>query len=699
MSSLRLGSILLATVLIGFGSLNAATAEETVKPSMQVDGAGFFKDRLLKQQLKTIFNDPRELFGPTDIEDAALILISAMQSDGFLEAQVIGTFKNPDGEATTISWNKDLDVFLPEETQATHIEFQVLPGPRFYYHSLEHEDNPVVDNETIESFFFSEPYFFENERSKIFTPAQFTSGTQNLRAHLKILGYQDAQVRSEILELNEATGAASVKIAIDEGPLFKLTGLEIDNPLPEIFSSDLSSYLEKPYNIFIRQDIIRDIRNAFYEFGYASADFEHSITSVPASAELVEVGLKIIITPGSQQHIGTISFQGAETVSRSLLAKQLTLTEGDLLNPQELDNSRLQISRLGLFQKVDYQLEEVSADRKSLSFELKDRSTWELDALLGWGSYENFRLGLFAEKLNTLGRGHRLQFKTIVSSKSLLGESRYIINDFLDTEFPFSTKLFYLEREELSFDREEYGITFGTSKYIEALDLRMDAVYNFESLDSNINERGALEDSANNVRSGSVEVRFGRDKRDNPLNPQSGYRFFADTEWGSKALGGQVDYQAAEIGLSYHDEIKRGLIWHGAFSHAVVGSLYRSQSQIPNNKLLFPGGENSVRGYQRGGAAPFDIAGDYVGAQSYALLNLELEQRLTDAISIVAFYDAIGITADITQYPFNEYLSSIGLGIRFRTFMGPIRLEYGHNLNQRELDPSGTFHLTIGYPF
>mgnify|MGYP002630448222 CR=1 FL=1 len=698
MSSLRFTSILLGTVLMCLGSLNAAT-EETVRPSMQVDGAGFFKDRILKQQLKTIFNDPKEFFGPSDIEDAALILISAMQSDGFLEAQVIGTFNNPDGKTTTISWDKDLDVFLPEETQATDIEFQVSPGPRFYYYSLENEDNAVVDNETIESFFFSEPYFFESDQSKIFTPAQFTSGTQNLSAHLKILGYQDAHVHAEILELNEETGAASVKIAIDEGPLFKLTAIEVVNPLPDVFNSDLSSYLEDPYNVFIRQDIIRDIRNAFYESGYASANFEHTITSIPASAELVEVGLKIVIDPGSQQHIESISFQGAETVSRSLLTKQLTFTEGDLLNPRELDKSRLQISRLGLFQKVDYQLEEVSADRKSLSFQLRDRSAWELDALLGWGSYENFRLGLFAEKLNNLGRGHRLQFKTIVSSKSLLGESRYIINDFLDTEFPFSTKLFYLEREELSFDREEYGVTFGTSKYIEALDIRMDAVYNFESLDSKINERGAVEDSANNVRSGSIEVRFGRDKRDNPLNPQSGYRIFADTEWGAKALGGQIDYQAGEVGFSYHDEIKRGLIWHGALSHAVVGSINESQSQIPNNKLLFPGGENSVRGYQRGGAAPFDIAGDYVGAQSYALLNLELEQRLTDTMSIVAFYDAIGITADINQYPFDEYLSSIGLGIRFRTFMGPIRLEYGHNLDRRELDPSGTFHLTIGYPF
>ncbi|MDA0348422.1 MAG: BamA/TamA family outer membrane protein [Verrucomicrobia bacterium] len=251
----------------------------------------------------------------------------------------------------------------------------------------------------------------------------------------------------------------------------------------------------------------------------------------------------------------------------------------------------------------------------------------------------------------------------------------------------------------MSFDRAEFGVTFGTSKYLKWLDLTMDAVYTFESLDARVNDLGTPLAGPDRVRSGSFEMRIGRDKRNNPLNPESGYRLFADIEWGSEAWGGEVDYQAADLGLSYHKEIKRGLIWHGSISHSVVGSLNKSQSQIPNNKLLFPGGENSIRGYQRGEAAPRDAFGDFVGAKSFMLMNLELEQRLTDSISIVGFYDGLGMTANIDDYPFDEYLSSVGLGIRFRTFMGPVRLEYGHNLDQRIEDPDGTFHLSLGFPF
>ncbi|HVR36150.1 MAG TPA: BamA/TamA family outer membrane protein, partial [Methylomirabilota bacterium] len=40
-----------------------------------------------------------------------------------------------------------------------------------------------------------------------------------------------------------------------------------------------------------------------------------------------------------------------------------------------------------------------------------------------------------------------------------------------------------------------------------------------------------------------------------------------------------------------------------------------------------------------------------------------------------------------------------GGGVRWKTIIGPARLEYGHNLNPRRHDPSGTLHFSIGFPF
>ena len=88
-----------------------------------------------------------------------------------------------------------------------------------------------------------------------------------------------------------------------------------------------------------------------------------------------------------------------------------------------------------------------------------------------------------------------------------------------------------------------------------------------------------------------------------------------------------------------------------------------------------------------------------IGAEAYAGANFEFEQGLTRQWSVVGFVDAVGFARDIGDYPFDETLLAVGAGLRWNTFIGPVRLEYGHNLNQRMHDPSGTVHLSIGFPF
>jgi outer membrane translocation and assembly module TamA len=76
-----------------------------------------------------------------------------------------------------------------------------------------------------------------------------------------------------------------------------------------------------------------------------------------------------------------------------------------------------------------------------------------------------------------------------------------------------------------------------------------------------------------------------------------------------------------------------------------------------------------------------------------------LEQAVSKQLSVVGFFDA-GLTAALIEnYPFDLELYSIGLGLRYNTVIGPVRLEYGYNLNPRPLDPTGTLHFSIGFPF
>ena len=190
-----------------------------------------------------------------------------------------------------------------------------------------------------------------------------------------------------------------------------------------------------------------------------------------------------------------------------------------------------------------------------------------------------------------------------------------------------------------------------------------------------------------------------RDKRDNPLYPREGYRVSGSLEAASQFLLGDVDFERLELSASFHQPIAKTSWLHLGLSHGIIFTSGNPRDELPFNKRFFQGGENSVRGFQEGEAAPRNARGKVIGAETYLTANLEFEQALTEKWSLIAFSDSIGFAKDFGKYPFDEKLFSVGLGIRWKTVIGPIRLEYGHNLNPRKDDPAGTLHFSIGYPF
>jgi outer membrane translocation and assembly module TamA len=257
-----------------------------------------------------------------------------------------------------------------------------------------------------------------------------------------------------------------------------------------------------------------------------------------------------------------------------------------------------------------------------------------------------------------------------------------------------------LRREEVSFTREEYGGSIGIQKRLVPIktDFTLRYVYEFLNaldLGSTVNNQNGVQEA----RAASFVIELYRDRRDNPLLPRRGLKLFTTLEIASASLGGNVDYQRLMLGASYHLDLSGGRLLHLGVTHGVSFTLGGTADQLPFNKRFFPGGENSVRGYQEGEASPLDENGKQLGAETYTQANLELEQLVTRTWSVVTFFDAVGFAQRRADYPWDEGLYSVGGGLCWRSLIGPVRLEYGHNLNPRSHDPAGTLHFSIGFPF
>ena len=690
----------LAIAIVFFALVPALLGEAASTAEWKVRGMGYFKNRSLQKQLDLILNQSLATFNASDIEDAALVLISYLEDEGFLSAKAVALIDDGSGEPLTVTWDRNFDVYLPRELEAKSVRFELEKGPRFYFRDLKIEGSAGIDNEAVSEFFFSKPLALQSERSRRFTSSLLSSGGNQLVAHLKSLGYQAAAAKTGVSEMDNETGAVDAWVAVEAGPMHSLekVTVSVEGPGPR-FEIDTENFMDLPFSRFVSQDIAKELRNRYFAAGYPEVSIRSSAVASPGENEEKTVELQIDVETGSKARIASIEYAGSKNTKPSLIQSRLAVSEGDPLNPVLLDRSRLRLSRLGVFDRVDYTTEAIDEEAHAVRFELQERTTWNVETFLGWGSYEQARGGLTVEKINLFGRGHRARIKTALSMKSALGELRYSVPEIFGTPANASAKVFALEREEIAFDRRDFGVDLGVARTFDRLGLEVDTIYSLKKLELEENELADELEEQSDARVGSVELRIGRDRRDSALNPKSGYRLFSQMELATESLGGEVDFQSIDLGASFHGDFSRGLYWHVGLSHGAIGTLWDSESQIPASVPFFPGGENTMRGYQRSEAAPKDAEGKFIGARSYTLANLELEQSLSESVSLVAFIDALGTASRIEEYPFDDHLVSAGIGIRFKTFMGPIRLEYGHNLNPRPLDPDGTLHFALGFPF
>jgi outer membrane translocation and assembly module TamA len=366
----------------------------------------------------------------------------------------------------------------------------------------------------------------------------------------------------------------------------------------------------------------------------------------------------------------------------------------------ELDDAQARLARLGVFRRIDREFTDAAPGVRDALFRVTEGRLQEINLLAGYGSYEQFRAGLEWQHYNLWGRAHTNSVRLVQSIKSTTGDYRYTVPSLFGTTVDGSARLFGLRREELSFLREETGANLSLARAFPSLQANGTATYTLRRLRSTRSALATRRADRPQANVASFDLRLVRDRRDNPLTPRDGDRVFAQVDLASKALGGEVDYQQFQIGGSYHRPLGASRWLHVGLEHALVTTLGADDDRaLPVNVRFFPGGDASIRGYRRGEAAPRSASGEFIGAKTYLLANVELEQALTGKLSLVLFADALGSAAQLADYPFEEKLFTLGLGLRFNTVIGPVRVEYGRNLDPRPRDPAGTLLISVGFPF
>jgi outer membrane protein insertion porin family len=289
--------------------------------------------------------------------------------------------------------------------------------------------------------------------------------------------------------------------------------------------------------------------------------------------------------------------------------------------------------------------------------------------------------------------------KLVQSFKSSSGDYTYTIPQVLGGDVDVFAMANALRREEISFTRVEYGGGTGVRRYFPQMATDASLRYNYGILAATEESANFVAEGAQSPTVGEVILNLRQDRRDSALYPHRGYQLLSEVEIASDAMGGEVNFQRVDLGGSYHITLNDSEWIHLGLRHGFVFTSGSTSNNLPFTRRFFPGGQDSVRGYQEGEAAPRNAQGKIVGAETYVLGNVEFEQGITPRWSVVAFVDGVEFAEHISDYPGDQALFSVGGGVRWRTIIGPVRLEYGYNLNPRPRDPVGTVQFSLGFPF
>jgi outer membrane protein assembly factor BamA len=227
------------------------------------------------------------------------------------------------------------------------------------------------------------------------------------------------------------------------------------------------------------------------------------------------------------------------------------------------------------------------------------------------------------------------------------------------------------------------------------------------------------------VRLSTLSATFIRDTRDNVLDAHKGFYQTAELDFTPSALGSNVDFARLLAQVAYYRNVGKNIIWANSLRIGLQQPF--KGSHVPISEEFFSGGGSTLRGFPLNGAGPqrqIEICGTDqcfttsvpTGGKQLFIVNSEfriptpLPLPLMDKLGIALFYDGGNVYERIGFHDFAaNYTNTVGIGLRYATPLGPVRIDLGRNLNpeagiQANLNPPPTikakqWFITLGQAF
>ncbi len=498
-----------------------------------------------------------------------------------------------------------------------------------------------------------------------------------------------------------------VTIVVDPGPLFNFNRVDIVNQAPP--TSDPFDQVDSPagqgfgVGEVARSSVIVQAEGlaleAWRQQGYAKAEIASRDVVADHATNLVDV--TITVNPGQKAAFGDVTVRGTERMDPEFVRRQTGLTPGEEFDPEEVERAQKRLDRLEVFRAARLEAAESIGLDGLLPYDL---IVQELPgARFGVGATYSTIDGLGVEAFhlwrNLFGQAERLRLDARIAGIGFPVETEEFDYFFGGT---FTKPGIFTPDTDLVATISAERTVYPTYTEISALG-RIGLTHLFSdqiTLEGGAQfERSEFEDVFG-TRDFALAGLYGAatlDFRDDTVDPTSGWYLRADIEpfyefnYGNAA--GRVTVEGRTyFGFGEDDPfVLAGRVKAGA----VLGA---ELNEIPPDRLFFAGGGGSVRGYGFRSIGVDDGFGNIIGGRYLLEGSLEARAKVTESIGVVGFLDGGYVAGD--EFPGIEDLRlGAGVGLRYYTGLGPLRLDVAVPLNKREGDPDYAVYVGIGQAF
>ena len=582
------------------------------------------------------------------------------------------------------------------------IIFDIKENDKIYVKSITFEGNEAYSSKELKNMMSSSEYtifsFFSD--SGMLKREQLKQDVQKLNAYYFNNGFINSQVGEP--EITHDEKGIYIKIKIKEGKRFKFGKIEISgDSLIKPRSELLQALKIKEGNNYDRESLSKDIdflTQACNDEGYAIADVNPKV-NIREKEQLVDIDFQL--KKGELVYINRINITGNAVTRDKVIRRQLEVVEGNLYSSSKLKNSYGNLNRLRYFEEVDFQTEKnPDKNEMDINIRVKEKNTGMFMVGAGYSATEQAIIMAQIVQQNFLGYGQILSLKASLGSTTNNYELSFTEPWLLDLPLWSQVTIWKYKRDydSYSLDTQGAGFTLGYPIWEK---ISAYAGYNFTINNiENINYDTAtsyIMDQAGQRIASSVTLSLGRDTTDDNIFPTKGTKTSISVQHAGTPLGGDTKFTKYSAGATAYYP----LFWDMVFgAKGRIGYLQNnddSDSRIPINERYVLGGINSLRGLRYVGIRNSGSS-DVLGGTSMLVFNFELVfPFIKDAgMKGVVFFDA-GNTWNGGYY-LDDLRQTVGLGLRWYSPIGPLRIEYGYVLNRKGLndDAIGRWEFTIG---